>query len=166
MASCCSRFAKHPQPGTYIRCSHPLGPSSHDCVPPAGNGDSVYSRLMEAIGKPDMTSANPLYANNAARCERVDEIMGTLCASKEVPVEALSVQASVCVCASALSLHSLGCLKVPGPLCSGHIICVAHGSKIMSQTRHMLLCPHACTHPQAPSRRTAPHAPWTRWWKL
>ena len=62
-------------------------------VPPAGNGDSVYSRLMEAIGKPDMTSANPLYANNAARCERVDEIMGALCALKEVLVPAVSVRA-------------------------------------------------------------------------
>ncbi len=39
-----------------------------------GNGDSVYSRLMAAIGRPEMGSQNPLYANNAARCEREEEI--------------------------------------------------------------------------------------------
>ncbi|GAX84004.1 hypothetical protein CEUSTIGMA_g11429.t1 [Chlamydomonas eustigma] len=43
-----------------------------------GNGDSVYSRLMEAIGRPDMTTANPMYSNNAVRCQRVDEIMGEI----------------------------------------------------------------------------------------
>lgn len=39
-----------------------------------GNGDSVYSRLMAAVGRPDMSSANPLYATNTHRCQRADEI--------------------------------------------------------------------------------------------
>jgi crotonobetainyl-CoA:carnitine CoA-transferase CaiB-like acyl-CoA transferase len=39
-----------------------------------GNGDSVYSRLMTAVGRPDMGADNPLYATNAARCEREAEI--------------------------------------------------------------------------------------------
>ena len=68
-----------------------------------GNGDSVYSRLMAAVGvqlhgaqgccrlyavqwprhdacspasagRPDMDSSNPAYANNAKRCEREAEI--------------------------------------------------------------------------------------------
>lgn len=39
-----------------------------------GNGDSVYTRLMAAVGRPDMGSQNPLYANNTERCKREDEI--------------------------------------------------------------------------------------------
>lgn len=39
-----------------------------------GNGDSVYSRLMAAVGRPDMGADNPLYANNSERCKREDEI--------------------------------------------------------------------------------------------
>ena len=39
-----------------------------------GNGDSVYTRLMAAVGRPDMGAHNPLYANNAARCRREGEI--------------------------------------------------------------------------------------------
>ena len=39
-----------------------------------GNGDSVYSRLMAAVGRPDMASNNPLYATNTHRCQRADEI--------------------------------------------------------------------------------------------
>lgn len=39
-----------------------------------GNGDSVYSRLMAAVGRPDMGAENPLYANNSERCKREDEI--------------------------------------------------------------------------------------------
>ncbi|KAL3147428.1 hypothetical protein ABBQ38_014493 [Trebouxia sp. C0009 RCD-2024] len=39
-----------------------------------GNGDSVYSRLMAAVGRPDMASSNPLYATNTHRCQRADEI--------------------------------------------------------------------------------------------
>ena len=39
-----------------------------------GNGDSVYSRLMGAVGRPDMASSNPLYATNTHRCQRADEI--------------------------------------------------------------------------------------------
>lgn len=39
-----------------------------------GNGDSVYSRLMAAVGRPDMAASNPLYATNTHRCQRADEI--------------------------------------------------------------------------------------------
>lgn len=39
-----------------------------------GNGDSIYTRLMAAVGRPDMGSANPLYATNTHRCQRADEI--------------------------------------------------------------------------------------------
>ena len=39
-----------------------------------GNGDSVYSRLMAAVGRPDMSCANPLYATNTHRCQRADDI--------------------------------------------------------------------------------------------
>ncbi|CAL8471009.1 g10551 [Coccomyxa elongata] len=39
-----------------------------------GNGDSVYSRLMAAIGRPDMGAENPLYANNSERCKRENKI--------------------------------------------------------------------------------------------
>lgn len=39
-----------------------------------GNGDSIYTRLMAAVGRPDMGSANPLYATNTNRCQRADEI--------------------------------------------------------------------------------------------
>lgn len=40
-----------------------------------GNGDSIYSRLMAAVGRPDMGSDNPLYANNSQRCLQEAEIM-------------------------------------------------------------------------------------------
>ena len=39
-----------------------------------GNGDSVYSRLMGAVGRPDMASSNPSYATNTHRVQRADEI--------------------------------------------------------------------------------------------
>ncbi len=39
-----------------------------------GNGDSVYTRLMAAVGHPEMGSDNPKFANNTARCEAQDEI--------------------------------------------------------------------------------------------
>lgn len=40
-----------------------------------GNGDSVYSRLMDAVGRPDMRAdADERYATNAARCGAADEI--------------------------------------------------------------------------------------------
>lgn len=40
-----------------------------------GNGDSIYSRLMAAVGRPDMSADNPEYANNSQRCLREAEIM-------------------------------------------------------------------------------------------
>ena len=45
-----------------------------------GNGDSVYSRLMAAVGRPDMAASaeNPKFATNAARCEAADEIYGVI----------------------------------------------------------------------------------------
>ena len=39
----------------------------------AGNGDSIFKRLMHAIGRPDLAEA-PDLANNAGRVARVDEI--------------------------------------------------------------------------------------------
>ncbi|KAK9861238.1 hypothetical protein WJX84_004941, partial [Apatococcus fuscideae] len=39
-----------------------------------GNGDSVYSRLMAAVGHPEMGTDNPKYANNTKRCAAQDEI--------------------------------------------------------------------------------------------
>ena len=44
-----------------------------------GNGDSIYSRLMTAVGRPDMGSANPLFATNTHRCQRADEIYQVAC---------------------------------------------------------------------------------------
>jgi len=39
----------------------------------AGNGDSIYKRLMAAIGRPDLGN-DPALADNAGRVKRVDEI--------------------------------------------------------------------------------------------
>lgn len=39
-----------------------------------GNGNSVYDRLMVAIGRPDMTTANEKYATDSKRCEVQEEI--------------------------------------------------------------------------------------------
>jgi formyl-CoA transferase len=39
----------------------------------AGNGDSIFKRLMEAIGRPDLAN-EPTLAHNEGRVERVDEI--------------------------------------------------------------------------------------------
>ena len=44
-----------------------------------GNGDSIYSRLMAAVGRQDMAADNPDYADNSRRCEREDEINEVLC---------------------------------------------------------------------------------------
>ena len=54
----------------------------------------MYSRLMEAIGRPDMGASNPLYATNSGRCEHVDAIMGEW--DEHVP----GTEASVCVSCS------------------------------------------------------------------
>ena len=43
----------------------------------AGNGDSIFKRLMLAIGRPDLAEA-PDLANNAGRVARVDEIDGAI----------------------------------------------------------------------------------------
>jgi formyl-CoA transferase len=43
----------------------------------AGNGDSIFKRLMHAIGRPDLADASDL-ANNAGRVARVDEIDGAI----------------------------------------------------------------------------------------
>jgi formyl-CoA transferase len=39
----------------------------------AGNGDSIFKRLMEAVGRPDLAS-DPALAHNDGRVERVEEI--------------------------------------------------------------------------------------------
>ncbi len=43
----------------------------------AGNGDSIFRRLMEAIGRPDLAAA-PDLQSNAGRVARVDEIDGAI----------------------------------------------------------------------------------------
>ncbi|KAF5829072.1 CoA-transferase family III domain-containing protein [Dunaliella salina] len=43
-----------------------------------GNGDSVYSRLMAAIGRPDITADHPQFATNNDRCMHVDLIMSEI----------------------------------------------------------------------------------------
>ncbi|KXZ41968.1 hypothetical protein GPECTOR_233g541 [Gonium pectorale] len=43
-----------------------------------GNGDSVYSRLMAAIGRPDMAASNPAYASNSLRVAAEGAIMGEI----------------------------------------------------------------------------------------
>lgn len=43
-----------------------------------GNGDSVYTRLMAAVGRPDMGADNAKYGSNAARMEAEEEIMGCI----------------------------------------------------------------------------------------
>jgi formyl-CoA transferase len=58
----------------------------------AGNGDSIFKRLMQAIGRPDLGDATDL-ANNAGRVARVDEIdaaIGTWTAARTV-AEVLAV---------------------------------------------------------------------------
>ena len=40
----------------------------------AGNGDSIFKRLMEAIGRDDLGGAIPALADNAGRVARVAEI--------------------------------------------------------------------------------------------
>lgn len=45
-----------------------------------GNGNSVYDRLMTAIGKQDMTTANPLYATDNKRCKMEKEICDEIAA--------------------------------------------------------------------------------------
>jgi len=43
-----------------------------------GNGDSIYTRLMAAVGRPEMGAKNPDYSDNAKRVERETEIMGVI----------------------------------------------------------------------------------------
>jgi len=53
----------------------------------AGNGDSIFKRLMEAIGRPDLGAA-PDLADNAGRVARVQEIdaaIGAWSAQRSVP---------------------------------------------------------------------------------
>jgi len=43
----------------------------------AGNGDSIFKRLMQAIGRPDL-AADPALADNAGRVARVEELDRTI----------------------------------------------------------------------------------------
>ena len=43
-----------------------------------GNGDSVYTRLMQGIGHPEMDGSNAGYTNNSERMERETEIMSAI----------------------------------------------------------------------------------------
>jgi hypothetical protein len=55
---------------------HPAPPSPANVPPPA----SVYSRLMAAIGRPDMTAEHDKYSSNSKRVEAEQEIMGEIAA--------------------------------------------------------------------------------------
>ncbi|KAK9831410.1 hypothetical protein WJX81_002598 [Elliptochloris bilobata] len=83
--SCVPEFASHgfdrPPSGSTISGVVPsatLRTRDGKYVIIGGNGDSVYSRLMAAVGRPDMDSNNPTYADNARRCEREAEIYQVL----------------------------------------------------------------------------------------
>ncbi|MGB9110794.1 MAG: CaiB/BaiF CoA-transferase family protein [Telluria sp.] len=65
----------------------------------AGNGDSIYKRLMKTVGRPDLADA-PDLADNAGRVRRVDEL--------DAAIEAWTLQHSV-----AGVLAALGEAKVP-----------------------------------------------------
>lgn len=39
-----------------------------------GNGDSIYSRLMAAVGRADMGASNERFKNNTERCKHDTEI--------------------------------------------------------------------------------------------
>ena len=43
-----------------------------------GNGDSVFDRLMRAVGRADMGVANPRFATNPKRVEAEAEIMAVI----------------------------------------------------------------------------------------
>lgn len=43
-----------------------------------GNGNSVYTRLMAAIGRSDMGADNPKYGSNSNRVNHEEEIMTTI----------------------------------------------------------------------------------------
>eukprot|EP00803_Ostreobium_quekettii_P009460 evm.model.scf_5.18 EVM.evm.TU.scf_5.18 scf_5:230676-235176(-) len=82
LEGCVSEYAMHgydrPPSGSTISDVVPSGTfrtlDDHYVVI-GGNGNSVYSRLMAAIGRADMTTENPKYATDAKRCEREQEIM-------------------------------------------------------------------------------------------
>ncbi len=65
----------------------------------AGNGDSIFKRLMQCIGRDDLAN-DPALADNAGRVRRVEEI--------DVAIEAWTVSRPV-----AGVLESLGAAKVP-----------------------------------------------------
>lgn len=43
-----------------------------------GNGNSVYSRLIAAIGRPDMGLENPKFSTDSARCRNEDELVDVI----------------------------------------------------------------------------------------
>ena len=66
-----------------------LHPVSHvTCA--GGNGDSIYSRLMAAVGRPDMGAQNPDYATNSQRCQREMEIYQVRSPSGSSPTQMFS----------------------------------------------------------------------------
>ena len=63
-----------------------LHPVSHvTCA--GGNGDSIYSRLMAAVGRPDMGAQNPDYATNSQRCQREMEIYQVCVPCRPLPTK-------------------------------------------------------------------------------
>ena len=72
-----------------------------------GNGDSIYSRLMAAVGRQDMAADNPDYADNSRRCEREGEI-------NEVRAPALHLTMLFTSCATAVKRLLLWtCAQLP-----------------------------------------------------
>ncbi|GAA0757370.1 CoA transferase [Ideonella azotifigens] len=64
----------------------------------AGNGDSIFKRLMQAIGRPDL-AADPALADNAGRVARVEELDRTIAlwAQQRTATEVLALLGQVSV---------------------------------------------------------------------
>ena len=63
-----------------------------------GNGDSIYSRLMAAVGRPDMAAQNPDYATNSQRCQREMEIYQVCLPSCSLSTKMFSCGSQECFC--------------------------------------------------------------------
>jgi formyl-CoA transferase len=57
--------------------TYPCADGKWLCI--AGNSDLIFTRLMQAIGRPEL-ARNPAYANNADRCARRDALDAAIAA--------------------------------------------------------------------------------------
>ena len=85
-----------------------------------GNGDSIYTRLMTAVGRADMGADNPRYQSNTDRCQHEKEIYEvcrsyTLCFLPEhlatcllngCPYRHLSLHSSSCTATFLSKMHT------------------------------------------------------------